>query len=243
MTLSMTSSLFNTYSQNQALIAKGKANQQQAQNYITSMNYSFQNLEQERMDAFEAAVSELENTKIQGNRLEAQVNAAVNEGLEGGGRTADLIKRAAQADTNRATASIKENYAKKSNEIDLNKEMALINAKQQIKSIQDVEKPSLFGTVLGIATAYYNAREHEEQMQAIRDKAYLGTDSKNTPITTPTPAPVPTPQIHSYATVDWDTEFAISDNYTHFSFNGFKNPYAGYNYRDNFGGVQKNYFW
>ena len=177
--LAVTSALFGAYSQNQALIEQGKVNQQNARNYVTTMNYSFQNLEQQRHDIFEATVDELEKDRLQGHRLEAQVAAAVNEGLEGGGRTADLLKRAAQADTNRATAQVKANYQKQSNEIDLNKESALNQAKMGIASIQDVKKPSVLGTMLGVATAYYTGKTNELQLKLMRKQAGLDANGSD----------------------------------------------------------------
>lgn len=168
--MSVTSSLFSIAAQNQAIEAQGLANQQTARNYVTSMNYTLQNLEQERRDSFEAAIDELEKIKLQGNRQESSVSAAVNEGITGGGRTASLIKRAAEADTNRATASVKSNYRNKSNEIDLNKESALLNAKRQIGSIQEVEAPSMLTTLVGLAGSYYTAKNTDEQIEAMRVK-------------------------------------------------------------------------
>lgn len=170
------SALIGAYSRNNALIAQGRANQMQALNYIKSMNYNFQSLEQERRDAFEATVEDLEKTQLQGNRMESSVSAAVNEGLEGGGRTADLLKRGSEADTARALISIKDNYRKKSNEIDLNKESVLMNTEGQMKSIQNVEKPSLLGTVFGLATGYLQGRMTEETLKAMRNHAGVGKD-------------------------------------------------------------------
>ena len=181
---SIASALGQTYAQNKALIAQGKANQQTAKNLITSMNYSFQNLEQERKDAFEATISELEKVNLQGHRQEGSVNAAVNEGLAGGGRTADLIKRGAQADTNRATASLKENYSKKSNEIDINKETSMINTKQQIGSIKNVEAPSFLSTVMNLGTAYLQAQQTQESIKSIQQNAGV-TDSHSYKTFTP----------------------------------------------------------
>lgn len=173
--LAVTSALTKTYAQNKALEAQGKANQQTAKNIVRSQNYSFQNLEQERSDAFESTVAELERTNLQGNRQEASVRAAVNEGIMGGGRTANLINRAAEADTNRTLSSVRTNYEKKSNEIDLNKEAASINAKQQISSIKNVEAPSLFSTMLSIGSAVIGSKATQESIGAIRSNA--GVDS------------------------------------------------------------------
>ena len=179
MAFAITSALTQSYAQNKALEAQGEANVQTARNYVTSMNYSFQNLEQERRDAFEGTISDLEKTKLQGNRQEASVAAAVNEGMVGGGRTANLLKRSASADTNRATASIKENYNKKSNEIDLNKESTLLNTKMQIKSIREVEAPSLLSTLMNLGTNYLQAKGTMESVKAIRDNAGVN-DNKDT---------------------------------------------------------------
>lgn len=165
------SALLGTYSQNQSLIAQGQANVQTARNLITSMNYSLQNYEQERTDAFEATIAELEKIKLQGNRQVTSVSASVNEGLMGGGRTADMIKRSSQADVNRTVAAAKTNYEKKSNEIDLNKEATLLNTRQQLASIKDVQKPSFLSTLLSIGTNYLQAKGTLESIDAIKTKA------------------------------------------------------------------------
>ena len=164
--------------QNKSLEAQARANVQTAKNLITSMNYSFQNLEQERADAFDATIDDLQKIKLQGGRLQKQVEAAVNEGLSGGGRTADLINRAVRADTNRAIDSSKDNYRRKSNEIDLNKEAQALNTTAQISSIKQVEKPSWMSTIFKLGTAYYNAKQTEDSINAIRKQA--GVDDKNT---------------------------------------------------------------
>lgn len=168
------------YAQNKALQAQGQANRQTAKNYITSMNFSLQRLEQQRRDAFEATIDDLEQNKLQGHRQEAMVNASVNEGLQGGGRTANLLKRSAQADTNRAVTSIKENYKNKSNEIDLNKEATLLNTKSAISSIQDVKKPSLLSTLVSLGTAYIGARTTWESINGMRHQAGVTGHGNNT---------------------------------------------------------------
>lgn len=162
------SALVDVYAQNKSLEAQARANVQTAKNIITSMNYGFQNLEQERADAFDATVADLQKIRLQGGRLTSQVSAAVNEGLAGGGRTANLLKRSAQADTNRALSSARDNYRRKSNEIDLNKESQAMEAKGRLNSIAQVEKPSLWSTLLKLGTAYYRAEQTGDAIQGIR---------------------------------------------------------------------------
>lgn len=170
------SSLLGVYSQNKALEAQGRANRETARSMVQSMNYNLQNLEQERRDIFEATVQELERTQMQGRRLSSSVNAAVNEGLSGGGRTASLLMRSSEADTNRAAQSVKDNYHKRSNEIDLNKEAALLNTKAQIRSIREVQKPSFLGTLVSLGTAYLGAKQEQEKIKLMRAQAGVGNE-------------------------------------------------------------------
>ena len=200
------SALGQSYAQNSALIAQGEANKRTARNYITSMNYTLQNLEQERRDAFEATIDELEKTKLQGNRLIGGVVAAVNEGLMGGGRTANALKRSVKADLNRTLTQTKSNYQKKSNEIDLNKEATLLNTHKQIGSIQEVEKPSLFATLMNIGTAYLGMKSTIESLDGIRQGAGIGGGTNRTPL--------------SGASQRW-----INEHFT--SFDGYKNAMGG----------------
>lgn len=172
------SSILGVYSQNKALEAQGRANRETARSMVQSMNYNLQNLEQERRDIFEATVQELERTQMQGRRLSSSVNAAVNEGLSGGGRTASLLMRSSEADTNRAAQSVKDNYQKRSNEIDLNKEATLLNTKAQIRSIREVQKPSFLGTLVSLGTAYLGAKQEQEKIKLMRAQAGIGKDNK-----------------------------------------------------------------
>ena len=115
------------YEQAQAQIdAQGKA-------AITKMNYAFQNYEQERIDAFDNAVAEITKVRQNAQQLNSGVKAAVAENASG--RTANLIVRAVEGDTARAVGSVKDNYLRKSNEIDLNKEATLKSTADYIKNL------------------------------------------------------------------------------------------------------------
>jgi len=222
-------SLMSVANQNKALAAQSRANAQTARNYIHSMNYNLQGLEQQRRDAFEAAIQELEKTKLQGNRQEAGVVAAVNEGIAGGGRTARLLVRSAEADTNRAVSSIKSNYRKKSNEIDLNREAALFNGKQAVASVPQIEAPSFLSTVLQLGTAYYNTKQTLDSISAIRTQAGVsggagaagGVSSSSTFSSMFTPT---TSSSGNYVmNLDWEKMFGSVDKKFTFS---YSNPYT-----------------
>ena len=157
--------------QNRGLEKQAQANNKTIQGMIKSMNYSFQNFEQNRRDAFEATIAQLEKAKIQGSRQVTSVEASINEGIMGGGRTANLLKRSVQADLNRTVSSIKENNTKRMNEIDLNKETTLLNTKNQINAIPKVEAPSLLDTALQIGTAYLMGKQADEAIDLMQTKA------------------------------------------------------------------------
>lgn len=132
---------------------------------ITEMNYAFQDFEQERTDAFDAAVNEINTTRANALQLNSGVRAAVNENMSG--RTANLLVRAAEGDTARAVSSIKDNYGRKSNEIDLNKESKLLSTKAYINNLNASapKMPSRFtnfltsaGSALGTYTQVQNQK-------------------------------------------------------------------------------------
>lgn len=138
---------------------------------IKNMTHLFQNYEIERRDAFEAAAAELDKITRNGAETNAQVEASINEGYGGEGRTATLLNRAVAGDLARATSSIKDNYARKSNEIDLNKESALYQTEDYLNglNLSAPKMPSRFQNALTIAgmavssyTGYRNAYENKK---------------------------------------------------------------------------------
>ena len=106
----------------------------QASAAIRELNYSWQNYEAERTDAFDAAVQEIENTRINALGLNSAVKGAVIENMSGN-NTARLLVRNAEGDTARAVASIQDNYGRKSNEIDLNKDYKRISTEDYLKNL------------------------------------------------------------------------------------------------------------
>lgn len=154
---------------------------------IQNMTNLFQNYEIERQDAFDAAVADLDKITRNFSETSAQVEAAVNEGYGGTGRTAGLINRAVSGDLARARMSIKDNYARKSNEIDLNKENTYKQTNDYIKGINmsAPKMPSRFqnaltlsGMALGAYTQYANEFEREKNAQfGGKYKTYTGGSS------------------------------------------------------------------
>lgn len=146
----------------------------QATGATKEMNYAFQNYEQERQDAYDAAVNDIIKTRINQMQLNSQVNAAINEGYAGGGRTADRLMRAAEADTSRSVASVQDNYSRKSNEVDLNKETTLLSTKDyiaQLKKQGEISRSQKFADILNLgATALSGYNEYKTQKAAATAK-------------------------------------------------------------------------
>jgi len=160
---------------------------------IHQMNLSFQNYEMERQDAFDSAVQEITNTRLSAGELNASVDAAVNEDMAGGGRTANLIKRNARGAEARNVASVQDNYQRKSNEIDLNKEATLIGSKSKVNSIK---APSRIGAALQIASTVAGVKTSMDKAAATAKSQgtewdyWLGKANKKNPIFTLDPVTV-----------------------------------------------------
>lgn len=123
----------------------------QAKAAITQMNYAYQNYEQERTDAFDAAVAEITKTRQNALQLNSAVKAAVNENASG--RTANMIVRSVEGDTARAVGSVKDNYARKSNEIDLNEDATFKSTASYIDNLNASapKMPGRFANFVGTA--------------------------------------------------------------------------------------------
>lgn len=162
------------YGMRQQYNAQAKYLEAQAQGATKEMNYAFQNYEIERQDAYDAAVNDIIKTRINQMQLNSQVNAAVAEGYAGGGRTADRLMRAAEADTSRSVASVQDNYLRKSNEVDLNKETTLLSTKDYIKNLQkqgEISRSQKFSDILSLAsTALSGYNEYKTQAAAAKAK-------------------------------------------------------------------------
>lgn len=158
--------IYGNYAGQKATAAAAQAQMEAAAKAaITEMNYAFQNYEQERTDAFDAAVNEITKTRMNALQLNSGVRAAINENMSG--RTANLLVRSAEGDTARAVASIQDNYDRKSNEIDLNKEATYLSTKATINNLNaSVPKMpsrltnalSAAGSALGVYTQVMNQK-------------------------------------------------------------------------------------
>ena len=161
--------------------AIGLAKQQEATNIIKASNYDYQNYEAERTDAYDAAVQEIMKVRHNALGLSAGVEAAITEDM-GEGRTASLINRSVAGDEARAVSSVQENYDRKSNEIDLNKERVLIQTKATLSGIKAPKGPSFLPTLLNIGAIGLNAYTGyaSRKADAIADGADYGTDGAKT---------------------------------------------------------------
>lgn len=176
------------YGMRQQYNAQAKYLEAQAQGATKEMNYAFQNYEIERQDAYDAAVNDIIKTRINQMQLNSQVNAAIAEGYAGGGRTANRLMRAAEADTSRSVASVQDNYLRKSNEVDLNKESTLLSTKDyiaQLKKQGEISRSQKFADILNLgATALSGYNEYKTQKAAAKAKGgtfdFWGSHSPNT---------------------------------------------------------------
>lgn len=161
----------NWKAQRESAIAEGQAMAQQATNAIQSLNYSFMNYEIERRDSFDSAVADLTKNAMNSRVLIGGVENAVSEEM-GDSNTGRLISRFTNAEGLRAQTSIKENYAKTSDEISLNKEQALLSAKQFIAGLHPPKLPSYAALALGMAGAGIQSWSQMQNAEAFKETHY-----------------------------------------------------------------------
>ena len=172
----------NWEAQRESAIAEGQAMAQQATNAIQSLNYSFMNYEIERRDYFESAVADLTKNAMSSRVLVGGVKNAVSEEM-GDSNTGRLINRSVNAEGLRAQTSIKENYAKTSDEISLNKEQALLSTKQYIAGLHPPKLPSYAALALNMAGAGIQSWSQMQNAEAFKETHYsqngLGSSNIN----------------------------------------------------------------
>ena len=155
----------------------------QAKAAITEMNWNIMDLEQQRTDAFDEAVADISNTRMNSMQLNSGVKAAVNETMSG--RTANLIVRAAEGDTARAVSSIQDNYQRKSNEVDLNRERQVKSTHAYLENLNASapKMPSRFTNLLSSAATglgNYTQAKNLENTQKIAGSMSKTKTSKAT---------------------------------------------------------------
>ena len=121
----------------------------QAKGAIKTMNYSLGNFENERRNAFEASVNQLTAIRLQARGLEASVENTTGEYQNG--KTAKLLVRSVKADGLRTTAQVKDNYIRKSDEIDQNKERVFLSTREYLSHLETPRIPTLLGGILSQA--------------------------------------------------------------------------------------------
>ena len=180
----------NWKAEREQAIATGKQMSEQATNAIRSMNYAFQNFEQERQDSFEAAMANLEKLDVNTRGLQGAVNAAVSEDM-GDSNTGRLLSRATHAEALRTALMEKTNFKRKSNEIDLNKEQQLLYTKSYTAGLHPPSMPSkgaLFSRLLQTGFSAYNQAkdiEHYRKTHYYTDNALSTTSYTHSNYTRP----------------------------------------------------------
>ena len=157
--------------QRESAIAEGQAMAQQATNAIQSLNYSFMNYEIERRDSFDSAIADLTKNAMSSRVLVGGVENAVSEEM-GDSNTGRLINRSTNAEGLRAQTSIKENYAKTSDEISLNKEQALLSTKQYIAGLHPPKLPSYAALALAMLGSGVQSWTQTKNVEAFKETHY-----------------------------------------------------------------------
>ena len=170
------STLLGWQNQRESARRQAEALSKQAGAAVKRMDYAFQNYEMQRVDAYDAAVNNLMKVKQNSLGLLSGVRAAINEETGGDSRTGRALNRAAVGDVLRAESSIKDNYSRQSDEINLNKEAVKLQTQDEIANIkaQAPEMPSVWGLVMQMAGTGLSIYDNYLNQKVSRE-ALLGT--------------------------------------------------------------------
>ena len=146
----------------------------QSKQAIKSMNYILQNYELERKDAYDQAVTQLGAIRLKARGLEANVANATAE-QQGDSKTAKLINRTIKADSLRAMTQTKQNYNRKSNEIDINKEQSYLSTKSYLDNLETPRVPNLIGGIFNNTGKILEAYNGYKNIQNTKDTR-IGTN-------------------------------------------------------------------
>lgn len=160
-------------------IAEGDVMRQQASNAIKNMNYAFMNYEEERRDSFEQSVALIQKNTLNTRTLNSAVRASVGE-EQADSRTGNALVRASNAEAFRSKTRIQDNYRRKSNEIDLNKEAQLINTKTYIDGLHPPTVPSKFSAFVSLIPTLIQDYTMNEELKATE---YAKTGVSRSPYT------------------------------------------------------------
>lgn len=138
----------------------------QAKGAIKTMNYSLGNFENERRNAFEASVAQLGAIRMQARGLEESVQASTGEYQSG--KTAKLLVRSTKADGLRTTNQVKDNFIRKSDEIDQNKERVFLSTREYLSHLETPRIPTLIGGIISQAGTLLSAYNDYKNMNANR---------------------------------------------------------------------------
>ena len=178
MTASTGLQIYGNYSSQKATAenAQEQMNQRKT-SAVQNMNYMFQNYEKERQDAFDTTVNKLDELSRNSMGLNSKVEAATNEQMPG--RTGYLINRTTQGSAHVTETSLKDNYERKSNEIDLNKENSLLETEDYINNLNASapKMPSRFSNFLSSAGIILNNYTSYQNSMTTR-KTKLGDPTK-----------------------------------------------------------------
>lgn len=163
--LKVLGNIFDYKAQRDQAKAQGEAMRQQAINAIRTMNYAFMNFEEERRDSFEESVGTLMKNTLNARSIESSVRSAVGES-SADSRTGRLLTRSTHADTLRNASQIQDNYRRKSNEIDLNKEQQMINTRSYIEGLHPPQMPSRMGLLFNIASTVLQDYTKNQELSA-----------------------------------------------------------------------------
>ena len=154
------------YGANKDYEAQIEAYKQAQKGIVVETNYALQNYEYDRQQNLIQAVNDIQEIRKTSAQQIGAVDTAVLQEI-GGGRTAEALMRTTRQQQADAIGSVEGRLSNIYNQIDLNKEQAVLSANLQLRNMARPQKPNMIATLI---KGYSNYLQLNEQQQILKDR-------------------------------------------------------------------------
>ena len=154
------------YGANKDYEAQVEAYKQAQKGIVIETNYALQNYEFDRQQNLIQAINDIQEIRKTSTQQIGAVDTAVLQEI-GGGRTAEALMRTTRQQQADAIGSVEGRLSNIYNQIDLNKEQAVLSANLQLRNMARPQRPNMMTTLI---KGYSDYLQVNEQQQILKDR-------------------------------------------------------------------------
>ena len=154
------------YGANKDYNAQVEAYKQAQKGIVIETNYALQNYEYDRQQNLIQAINDIQEIRKTSAQQIGAVDTAVLQEI-GEGRTAEALMRTTRQQQADAIGSVEGRLSNIYNQVDLNKEQAVLSANLQLRNMAKPQRPNMMATLI---KGYANYLQLNEQQQILKDR-------------------------------------------------------------------------